>query len=113
MIKRRIPYNPSSENEKEILILLDCAKKQIKAQYKSNGDLELSQIENFYKILKKSNQIFNFLTKKDHDSLYIKFKTQKILYYLIQILIKNETTNFVSISTENILKVDKFKMKPI
>ena len=85
--------------------MLNSAKRQIKTQYKSEGDLDVSQIEDFYKALKKSHQFFFFLTNKENDSLHLKFQTQKILYYLIQILMRNEATGYENVSKENVLKV--------
>jgi len=100
-------YNPSSENERETLSLLASTKEKIKRLYKTDCEFDISQINNFYSNLKKSNQLFYFLTNKDHDCLFLKFQTQKILFYLIQLLMKNEPKQNTMISKEDVLKVRK------
>jgi len=69
--------------------MLIVAKEAIKKMYKENYPFEATHIINFYSKLKTSNQLFFFLTNKDQEAVFLKFQIQKIIYYLIKILLRD------------------------
>ena len=94
-IKKRFHYKPENEKEKELLTILILAKQKIKKIYKNSSEPN-SAIMTFYAQIKMTNQLFFFLTNKDQDTSFVKYQTQKIIYYLIKILLKekyNEENN--------------------
>ena len=85
--------------------MLMTAKDQIKTIYKLASSYDPSQINNFYAKLKMSNQLFFFLTNKDQEAVFLKFQTQKIIYYLIKLLLRDKATYTPILSKDDSLTV--------
>lgn len=80
--------------------MLNLQKKKLKKYYKTQTDVDLPFIDSFYEKLKISNQLFLYLTRKDQNSNFLKHQIQKIIYYLIKLLLRENL-----IHKENELKM--------
>lgn len=81
------------------------AKKKIKRYYNTQLEKYLSDINTFYATLKVSNHLFYYLTNKEQESNFLKHQIQKIIYYLVKILVRDK--EFMILSSHQCLTVKK------
>lgn len=82
-------------------------KKKIKKYYNTQSEKDLSSINTFYARLKVSNHLFYYLTNKEQESNFLKHQIQKIIYYLVKILMREK--DFLKLSSHQCLTVKNEK----